>query len=510
VGSKTTRTSRALNGLLTSLLQYCLQIGFQVVLFPLVLRYAGSEAVGTFSILMQAISYLSLVDLGFNVALGRYLAQSWNAKDGEFSFDQVFATGTRFHLVTYTVVAVSIAVVGLKSEALFGLSAALASQAETAFFIMAGAALLKANSAIYVPALAATQNLAASNLIGLSVQAIRAVISLVLVARGWGLVGLALGYAIADLFNVFAHRIFFERHFRRISRRWAHSGGTRLLRAMTKFGFTYFFSSLGGKLFLSTDLLIVGRLFGAVSAAKYYTTQIPAFLLMTLVWRITENATPAINDLYGSKRWDALRQAYLDLLRVNLVATSGLALGIIFFTRAVVGVWMGSAQYAGDRMSVALGIFVISQTLTYQNAAFFVAAGRVKLFAMLSFCAGIINVALSVVLGRRMGIEGVMIASVIIDVPLSIILWVHVSREIGIERNRLFFETLVPALAVSAPLALLSWLFLVGAGSHSFATTVLYAALFLIVWGSMTIAIGLPKHLRTQILDRLSPRAAVR
>jgi O-antigen/teichoic acid export membrane protein len=76
-----TRTSRAFQGTLTSFLQFGLVIILQIFLAPIVLKYAGQETLGAFSIIMQIVSYLALLDLGFSVSTNRFLPQAFGKDD---------------------------------------------------------------------------------------------------------------------------------------------------------------------------------------------------------------------------------------------------------------------------------------------------------------------------------------------------------------------------------------------------------------------------------------------
>src|SRR5258708_6133519 len=67
------RNRRAAKGVITSILEYGLRIGLQALLAPLVLRMSGQEVFGAYAVLMQALGYLALMDLGFSLAFTRFL-----------------------------------------------------------------------------------------------------------------------------------------------------------------------------------------------------------------------------------------------------------------------------------------------------------------------------------------------------------------------------------------------------------------------------------------------------
>ena len=94
------RTNKAIKGTMMSFLQYGLQIILQALMAPLILKIAGRETLGAYAILMQVIGYGILLDLGFGVALGRYLAQAFGLDGNGGRFIETFNIGRTFYLFT--------------------------------------------------------------------------------------------------------------------------------------------------------------------------------------------------------------------------------------------------------------------------------------------------------------------------------------------------------------------------------------------------------------------------
>ena len=166
------------------------------------------------------------------------------------------------------------------------------------------------------------------------------------------------------------------------------------------------------RLILYTDNIVVGYLYGAAAASIYYTTWIPATVGYNIINRLTDNAYPAINELYAKKDTAALKRAFLRLSRYTFLMVAPLVLGLLLFNRTVIEIWVGPQQYAGNMMTIALVIFVVLNTVGHVSNAFVIAIGQVGILSLLALVEGILNIGLSLWLGKLLGLPGVMFATV--------------------------------------------------------------------------------------------------
>lgn len=475
------RTSRAISGTLTDFLQFAFRIGLQVALSPLVLHMAGQEALGAYAILTQAISYLALADLGFGVALSRYLAQAYGCDDAGKRFPSLLAAGRTFYLFSNACIAVLTLLFSAHVGSFFLFSSLVERQARIALWMLAAWTLVRTPIVIYAGALVATQNLAAVNLINAVGHILKLLLSLVTVVCGMSLLGLILANIAAEAFTLVVQRRYYFRLYRNGRPGWGIRDWT-LFFSMIRFGLGYLLVIVGGRLTMNTDNLVVGKLYGAVEASIYYTTQIPAFLLMGLTWKIADNAAPAMNELFARKENDRLRQSYARLLRYSLLIAVGLAFGLMAFNRTIITLWVGQGQYAGRPMTIALGLFIIFAVANHVNSLILVVHGSVKWLSALSLAGGITNLLLSLWLGRVAGLAGVMIASAVVEFIVMVPLAAKGLKLIRLSFTDLWHQTIVPAVAANVfvlPVVALahSWRM-----SLTWPSLVLWSLIFVAVW----------------------------
>lgn len=469
-----TRTARAAGGVAASIFQYALQVGLQAVLMPVVLRRAGQDALGVYAVVIQCVGYLTLTDLGFSSAVGRYLAQASGAADGGARFSRVVATARLFSMGSNALFFVLCGALAWSLPVVVSAPPSLISQGRWALALLAGWSLLRTPLAVSAAVLTATQHLARANLAAAAGNAFRILASLALVLAGGGLFGLLLGHLLGEVMTL-SVQYAMCRVIGAIPKRVAAPYDRALVSEMLGFGLRAFGISVGVRLIFQTDAIVVGHLFGSAAASVYYSTQIPATILYNVPLRISDNAAPAVNELWGRGAIESVRRAYLRLLRYTLLVAAVFGVGVIALNGALVRVWLGPAQFAGTSMSVALGLFTVLLNTSHVGFVVVMASGRIGTLGGLVLAEGIANLALSILLGRAMGLPGVMWATVVTNLVSSGYLFVRAQRVLELRWRDTFaaLKGLVLPIGAGVTLAIMlnagasvtSWSGLLAAGA---------------------------------------------
>lgn len=457
------RSKRAAKGFLTSILQYATQIVVQALLAPIVLRVAGREALGAYAAIMQTLSFLALVDIAHSWSLERFLGQSIGHEDGGARFRHVFTTARTLLLITNTIFAVLTMIFSLFISRLFHLSPGIAHQAREALYVIAVWSIFRTPLAAYLNASVATQDLAATNLIGTLLGSARAVASLVFVLAGTGLLGLMLSGTVVEAAGMFLYRVRFKKLNPALMPSWGIPDKA-LLREMVGFGGHAMFLNVGNMLVFSSGNTLAGVTNGAAVASTYYTSQMPTMTAYNMILRLSDSATPAINELWGRNERERLRHALMRLTRFLLLLSLPLATGVLLFNRDLVECWVGLQQYAGALLTVTLALFCIVISIQRVAIVYSFVLGWMRLLTITAFTQGLANFGLALYLGRKLGLGGITLSLLIVVLPQTFLLW----RRIGH-----FFELNVVAflsgsiLRCVAPLAAASAISMV---VHSFFT----------------------------------------
>jgi len=487
-----TRTSRAISGTLTSFLDIGLRLGLQAVLAPLVLYVAGQETLGAYGALVQVIAYLALVDLGFGVALSRYLAQAFGYDDQKKRFGEIITTGRTFYLATNIVGAFLAIILSIYVGRLLSLSSPVEAQARIGLWVLAVWSVLRTPVAVYSSAMIATQNLAAANIINMVGNALRLILSLAMVLLGFDLIGLILAGVFAEAITFSLQRWQYRKTYPGEKFGWGVPNW-QLFREMFCFGIGYQLVNIGVRLTFNTDNLVVGYLYGGVTTSIYYTTQMPTFLLIALIWKITDNAAPAFNELYARKDMERLQNAYYKLIKYGLVLSLGLGLGLLVFNKTLITLWVGEGQYAGNVMTISLALFAIGAVINHVNGTVLLTCGAVRLLSLISIVCGVCNLGLSLILGKILGLQGVMVASAVVATVSVGVLCLYGLSFMKINIFSLWSKAVMPALVANLfviPVVTFIYLY------HpvvSWPMLMLWSVAFMALWAIGTVMAGLDR-----------------
>lgn len=505
-----TRTSRAFNGMITSVIQYAVQSGLQIVMAPLLLRTAGQETLGAYAILAQAIGYMALVDLGFSVALSLFMAKAYGYEDQGARFRTVITIGRSFHVITNTLFSLAAIIFAFNIGRFFDLSPTVEEQARIALLLMAAWAFVRTLIDVYKSATVAVQEMAFANISLTMANIVRLISSLTLVALGFGLIGMMVGNIIGEAFNDIRNWMHFrKKHPDWMATRWGIPD-TALFREMFSMGMQIFVINGANRLIMHSGNLVAGLLFGASSAAIYYSTQMPATISVLLIIQTINQASSAVNELFVKKQIVQLRSAFLRLHRFSLLIAMPIAVGIAFLLEALVTLWVGAEQFGGTALALALAIFTVQLPFTNVSNQFVIANGKIRLLSLLNLIEGLTNLTLAFILSSRFGLAGIMWATVTANlITNSYVQW-RATRILELS----FWEMLRSAVLPPAIIGVLGIIVLSGIRALippvTWGSFIADGVLFLVVIVPLIWFIGLKAEDRTSILEMSVGRLKLR
>jgi O-antigen/teichoic acid export membrane protein len=421
------RTGKAAKGFVASIFQFIAQILVQLLLAPIVLKLAGRETLGAYAAVMQALAYLSLTDFVGSWSLERFLGQASGIDAGGARFRCILTTARTVFIFTNLLYSILVVIFSLFTARLFHLSPNVAHQAQHALWVIAVWALLRTTLVAYGGALLAMQDIAVFNMIGMFMGIGRTVASLVFILMGGGLFGLMLAGTSVEAFGLILYRIRFKKLFPNLMPSWGISDKA-LLKEMLSFGGHALLVNLGTGLVYNSGNTIAGFTKGAAVASGFYTTQMPTMTVYNMMMRLPDSATPAINELWGRREVERLREALRRITRLLLALTLPLSLGVLLFNRDVVVTWVGDQQYAGTLLTASLAAFCIVVSLQRSAIVYSFTFGWMRLLSVTGIIQGAANFALGIALARLFGLGGITLALVLVILPQTMILWYRVGR----------------------------------------------------------------------------------
>lgn len=493
-----TRTSRAIAGTVTSILQYGMTILLQFLLAPVVLKVAGTEVLGAYSFLMQMVSWAALTDLGFGVAIGRYLSQSVGIDDHRKRFRDVFTTGRTFYIISNAVFSILLLIISWQLEHFISMAENVANDARIALVILSIWVIIRTPLALYTDALTATQNLVKVNIISGISAVVRLILSICLVLLGSNLIGLMLANIIAEMVT-YLLGYFWYRKINPLDKFGWGVPNKPLFREMLTFGFSYMIVMIAGRLSANTDSLILGYLYGATAVSIYYTSQMPGTMLYQLIWKLVDNSAPALNELHARNAVAQITSVYLRLLRYSLILVIPLAIGLVAYNRYAITLWVGETQYGGDYLTIGLAVFAITQVIIHLNCIFMVAYGDIKVMSVFFLISGVLKVFIAYWFGRLIGLQGIMLANAFVDLFAFVYFDFRVRNMLLLSFKEVFRSAILPSIISSLLPLLVLFFTILMPPSYTWIELFIWISIFGICWAIGTISVGLSSLERNQI-----------
>jgi O-antigen/teichoic acid export membrane protein len=498
----TTKTRKATKGVITDWVQYTVLVALQVILMPVILNVAGSDVLGAYSIIMQVIGYGLILDFGVSVALNRYLCQSYGENHKFVNFKKFINIGRVFIFVINLILSIFIIVLTQYLDFIIDSSASIQQKSEFSLYIFAAWALLRSPLVLYGNALIATQNMAVANNISLLSGLSRLSMSLIFVYFEFGIVGLVFANIMSELLGLWVKRLYFYKLCPEIKLAWCFPD-FKLFREVFSFGITYWGVNVAIVLSTGSDSILIGYLYGTTAVAIFYTTKIPTFLIIQAIFKIADNSAPAINELYAKYKSELIISAYLKILRYSLLLAGPFALGIIGFNAWVISAWVGIEHYAGNLMSAALALFVLTQVINHINAMITVAFGKMKHWITLSISSGTATIVLGYFLAKAYGFQWVMVAIVLMEVPAIVFLTWRSFNCMKLEIGMVLNAVIRPTLFVIAPLAIWTSLTSMLVLVNGLASLIVCMSVYSLIWVLSTYNFGLNNVERAYVKGKI-------
>jgi O-antigen/teichoic acid export membrane protein len=404
------RVARAASGTAVFSAQMILRLVTPLIVSRLLVRVNGRDVLGAYSIILEIVGYVMLLDLGIGTAIAREVAQMPQSPKGAGQFNTVAVTAVRF--LTVSGVVVGLITFAIQESFPFWLRTtpeALAGS-RTALSILACWMVPRFPLAFFQLLLYARQEIARyafSEFVG---EVIRTIASILLVIGRFGLPGLATATVIGQAISLLLCVYWSRHHIRSVN--WLQAGSRRILMKLIGISYPLGVMSLCDRVALFSQNTIVAYLFDTKTAAAFYATRTPGFYAASILWRFADAIFPGINELYGANLRDPLRSAYTRIIGYTMGMAVWLAVGIWAFNRELVSLWLGPAFYLGRPITVALAILILSATFKNISAKFAVMEGRIRTLMWILVGEALVGVTLSLLLGRLWGAAGVLWAGV--------------------------------------------------------------------------------------------------
>jgi O-antigen/teichoic acid export membrane protein len=416
---------RSLRNVLTSWGAFAFSVGVNFFLSPYVVHTLGNTAYGVWVLLGSLVGYMGLLDLGVRSAVMRYVARH-HARVEDAEAGTVTSSAVVIFSIAGLIAITASVVIAVLLDRLFQVPPELLGVARVVVILGGLNVAVALVSGVFGGVVAALQRFDLNSILEIGIGAIRAVVIVLALGAGWGLLALSLIQLACTVARAAAQYGMVRRLYPELRYRFQ---GLRRDEVRKIFSFSIYSSLLhiSGALIFSADSVVIGAFLPVATIAFFAIGATLTDYTRTVISSISQTITPRASALDGVGAGGELARV---LLKAGAVASLVvLPITITFLVRgpSFIGLWMGPA-YAGPS----------GQVLRVLAAALMLAAARqVVMSSMIGLnqhrqlvpfyiLEGVLNLGLSVYWIRSWGILGVALGTAIPNVVTTVLIvpWV--------------------------------------------------------------------------------------
>jgi O-antigen/teichoic acid export membrane protein len=410
----------------SSIYTYFSGIGYQaitlllaIVTTPLLLRWLGEERYGAFRVILDWLGYLALLELGLGGALCPLLAKAVGNGDA-VTIRQTLAAGMRAYLWVSVLALVAGLGLALVIPRLIPISAAHAPDLRQAWLVALAGLLVMPLSPCRALAEASQRGYWLNGLCILQSLVITGA-ALLLGRAGWGITGQCLAVALGALFfhGTLAWMAF--RHCPGILTSVFEATPNReALQAIWKLNRPTLVRQVCFQVSVLSDGILVALLLGPRMVVPLFVTQRLALLAQAQLRGMGSATWAALAELHVQGQPETFNRRLIELTSVVSLLGMGVLVPIVAYNEHFVTRWVGNQFYGNDFIAL------VTAANTYLLSIFtlwtwcFVATGHVRRLLPVSIISAVINVAVSLLLIRLVGMIGPVLGTLIAYVATSL------------------------------------------------------------------------------------------
>ena len=402
------------------------------ILTPFIIHRLGTEAYGTWALITSITGYLGLLVLGVPMASVRYFSE-YVAGDDRPRLNEAVASCTGLYIAMGVMALVLSGLLFVFFDTTYAIPAGLRLEARVSFGLAALAVASGFVAMLPEAVMAAHHDFVIRNAF---------VIGIVLVRFGLtiGLLVLTPSFVVLAAVQIIGPAIDFTVCLLLVHRRYP---GVRIglssfqwdvVRKIFSFSIYVLVLNAAGRLALQTDPLVIGATLGVSQIPYYAVANNFVVYALEFIVAIAAVVMPTTTRLKTQGRLGELRAIFLRWSKIAFCLTMIVGLFLIVLGPRFIGWWI-DASFEGPA-GVVLQILMISSLifLPVRGVALPVLMGLGKpVLPSLTFLgAGVLNLVLSLVLARPLGLVGVALGTAIPNILFAAVVLIVACRELGI------------------------------------------------------------------------------
>jgi O-antigen/teichoic acid export membrane protein len=405
---------------------YAINALVTLALTPFVLHRLGPAQYGVWVLTTSVIGYYGMLDLGFRGGVTQFLTRYLAVKDYPKASGCLSSAVSALSVVALAIVPLSLLMAWLAPH-LFTLPPDVESDAFWCILIVGCTSAFQFAFFPFSAIFTAKQRFDLANLIGIGTRLLTAGSIFAALKLGYGLVGVSAATCGASVVDYLIRWQVARRLVPELEVSWRHAKRERL-KEIASFGGWNFQISISQYAEVHAQTLIIGLIL-PIAAAGHYALATGLIIQITAVLGpIGQVMYPAAAELHARGEHENVKRLFRDGTRLVMLAAVTVVLGGGFWATDFYRLWIGEQYLTGTpfpSVSTLFHILLIAMIPAYASniaGQLMLATGNVRSLSMCLLTGSAVNVALMLLLGNRMGLTGIAIATVTASLLTNLVL----------------------------------------------------------------------------------------
>lgn len=427
-------------------------VGF--FLSPFVVHHLGNLAYGVWVLIGSLVSYMNLLDLGLRGAVTRFVSKG-KAQDDHEEASQAVSGALWIRLwISLAIIAAGL-FLSVTFHHIFTIPAELQQAARIAVLVTAVTVGINLWCGVFGGVLAALHRYDLTSTVSVGQTCARAAGIVYLLRSGHGILSLAIWDLCTSLTANLLLIFLCFRVYPRLKVAFSRPD-RRTLQKLWNYSFYAFLVNVAIQVTYYTDNLVVGAFLSPSAVTLYAIGGLLIGYARQIVSSMTTTFTPLASTFEAEGSYDNLRRLVIHGTRAALIVSLPIEVALFFRGHSFIRLWMGEqyAQPSGTVMQILLLSVVFSSANTTSGGIVY-GMEKHKRIALWAMAEAVANFVLSIILVRRMGINGVAWGTTIPSVIIELLLWPsYICKLVVIPVRTYLWQTWIRTMLAVVPFGL--------------------------------------------------------
>lgn len=405
-------------GIGTGSFRMLLQVLVGLWLTPFTLRYLDRQEFAVFTLTLEVLNWLTLFDIGITAGLRTQAARFNNHTESDRTNRLASTAFFSQSAIVFLVVGVG-TVMAVYYSHFFPIRPELHQEASIVMFLCVVGVAITILTQTFSALLVANQQIHIDNTIGVLLIVIRTVLIVLFLKMGFGLISLALAHLAARTVTAIMAIVRVRRILPELKVR-LHFASWQELKRIGSVGIWLSVGGLAGMAIDSISSVVTAKVVSLEALTSLVLTGRLYQLTGSFVWLVSETARPIFGRLLGENELVKSVAMYRQIFSVSTAAASVAALAVWSANACFVPRWVGSVNYAGHWVDLALAVAMVIHLCVLPNRVVLTANLCVRQPCVSRIVEGVFALALSFWLGTSFGLIGVVVGTIIAAAITSI------------------------------------------------------------------------------------------